>query len=102
MARGAHSEAEPVLADTNASVDDYAVPNEGVCDRCARPNVTVSADHAAVADNGPGRYPSSAPDRGLRPHHGARLNLHAVLQMSRGIDRFVAARARGLGAHSVG
>ena len=69
---GAHGEAEAVLADAHARMDDDPVADEGMGDGRQRPDVAVAADGDTVADHGAGGDARAAADAGLGADDGAR------------------------------
>ena len=69
---GAHGEAEAVLADAHARMDDDPVADEGMGDGRQGADVAVAADGDAVADHGAGGDARAAPDAGLGGDDGAR------------------------------
>jgi len=54
VAIAAHGEAEPVLTDADARVNDDPITNKRVRDGCKRADIAVAADRAALADHGVG------------------------------------------------
>src|SRR6185437_2253611 len=80
MAAAAHHEAEAVLPDLAARMDDDAIADQRVADdgsradRAVAPDPHLSSDHCGGADDG------AAADLGARPDHRARLDRDAALQ----------------------
>ena len=66
VAAAAHGEAEAVLADAHARMDDDAVADQGVGDASPGPDVAVAADGDAIADDGVGGDARAAADAGPR------------------------------------
>ena len=66
VAPAAHGEAETVLADPHARMDDDPVADQGVGDCCQRADVAVAADGDAVADHGAGGDACAASDAAPR------------------------------------
>src|SRR5262245_30455531 len=62
VASSAHGEAEPVLADPHARVQDDPVADQGMHDRRAGADIAAAADGDAVADHGTGGHPGAAAD----------------------------------------
>src|SRR5215207_6276421 len=83
----AHGEAETVLLDADARMQDHAVPDERVqetdagADRAATTDAYVRADHRLWADDRAGSYFGTGAD------HGAGVDRDVVLQPRGRVDR---------------
>ena len=84
--RRAHGEAEAVLADAHARMDDHPVADEGVGDGRQRADVAVAADGDAIADDRAGGDARAAADAGLGADDGAGLDDDALLQLGGRVD----------------
>ena len=76
----AHGEAEAVLADPHARMQDDAVAHQRVRDARPGADVAAPADRHAVAHHGARRHHRAAPDLGLAADDGAGLDANVALQ----------------------
>src|SRR5690606_17674052 len=101
VALRAHGEAEAILADPYAGVQNDPVANESMGDGGSRADVAVTADGAAIADDSPGGYDGAAPDLRLRTDDGSWLDRNSLFELGGRIDQHRASRARDLGPERV-
>src|SRR5437899_5501249 len=83
---GAGHEAEAVLADPCAAMDDDAVADQSILDAGARTDVAVAADLAGAANDGVGRDDRAGAYGSTRTDHGACLHDRTGLDMRGRID----------------
>ena len=77
---GPMREAEAVLADADARMDDDAVADQRVLDDGVGADEAVAPDRHRLADDGAGRDDRAAADLGARADDRAGLDAHAILE----------------------
>src|SRR5262245_9513876 len=103
VALRAHDESETVLSDTHAGMDDHAVADDGMHERCAGAHVAVASHHDPVADHGTGGNCCPGTDCGLPAYDGARLDGSALIYPGGGMnERAARVLSRCLAAEGVG
>ena len=80
MAARAGREAEPVLPDGDARMDDDAVADQRVLDDGVGADEAIAPDRYRLADDGAGRDDCAAADLGARADNRPGLHAHPVLQ----------------------
>ena len=86
MPFAAHGEAEAVLADRHARMNDDIVADQSVSDNRAWTDEAVSPDGAAIADHGASGDARARTDPRFRADDCARLDSDAVLQPGARVD----------------
>ena len=92
MALRRRQEAEAVLANAGAGMNDHAVPDQGMRDGRVGADGAIAADRDARADDGAGGDQRARPDLGARSDDGERIDRDAGFQPRGGMH------ARALGA----
>src|SRR5262245_64966022 len=86
MAAGAHGEAEPILADPHAGMQDHPIADERMGEARPRPHVAVTSDAYPIADDRARRDRGAAADLGLPADDGAGLHRHLLFELGRRMD----------------
>ena len=86
MALAAHGEAEAVLADRHARMDDHIIADQGVGDHSTRADEAVPPDGAAITDDGAGGDARARAYLGLGADDRARLDGDTRFQAGAGVD----------------
>src|SRR5215469_11438109 len=76
---------ESVLPNSTTGMDDHAVADESIDDRCTRPNGAITADMHIWADDRSGPDHGSRSDCGSGPNHCSRIDHPSALNLCRGM-----------------
>ena len=82
----AHPIAEPVLPNSATGMEDDIVANQRTDDRCTRSNRAVAPDLHVLADHRRSADHGSCSDCCAWSDHRARIDAHAILDLSRRMD----------------
>src|SRR5690606_38324883 len=96
-----YREAEAILADAHARVQNDAVAHQRVRHARVGADEAVAADGTPIADDGARSDDGAAANHRLRPDDGPRLYDNAILELGAGIDEPGAAWTRHLGAKRI-
>ena len=86
MAFRRRQEAEPVLADAGAGMDDHTVADQCVKYRRAGADAAIAPDRDTRADDGAGGDHRASPNLGPRSNHDQRVDDRARLHPRRRMD----------------